>query len=91
MRLDILRVYAFGTGHIAELEMVLPEDQTVRWAHDRSLKLQKRIEQMDEVERAYVHCDYAARNVDEHDWELIRAQRLRRLRREKIEGGADGV
>mmetsp|Transcript_6769 Transcript_6769/g.16603 ORF Transcript_6769/g.16603 Transcript_6769/m.16603 type:complete len:408 (+) Transcript_6769:141-1364(+) len=72
MKLDIIRVYHFGTRFLVELEMVLPEDKTVKWAHDRSLKLQKLLEQQEDVERAYVHCDWKSRDEDEHDWEYIR-------------------
>ncbi|GAB5370686.1 hypothetical protein AAMO2058_001514600 [Amorphochlora amoebiformis] len=83
MRLDIIRVYHFGTRFLVEIEMVLPKDKTVKWAHDRSLKLQKLLEQHEDVERAYVHCDWKERQEDEHDWEYIRQkfqEKVRKLR-----------
>jgi len=83
MKLDIIRVYHFGTRFLVELEMVLPEDKTVKWAHDRSLKLQKLLEQQPDVERAYVHCDWKARDEDEHDWEYIRQKFTDKVRRLK--------
>ena len=46
--------------------------QTVREAHDISLALQQSIEQLSEVERAFVHVDYQAREgEDEHNAKLI--------------------
>jgi len=38
-----------------ELEVVLPAEMSVREAHDISLALQQSIEQLDAVERAFVH------------------------------------
>lgn len=81
MKLDILRAYHFGTRFLVEVEMVLPKDKTVKWAHDRSLKLQKLLEQIEDVERAYVHCDWKARDEDEHDWEHIRQKFKDKVRR----------
>lgn len=49
-----------------EVEVVLPEDMTVREAHDIGLSLQRKIEQLDSVERAFVHIDYLQRDYDEH-------------------------
>jgi len=83
MKLDIIRVYHFGARFLVELEMVLPEDKTVKWAHDRSLKLQKLLEQQEDVERAYVHCDWKTREEDEHDWEYIRQKFQEKVRRLK--------
>eukprot|EP00472_Partenskyella_glossopodia_P001177 CAMPEP_0197543676 /NCGR_PEP_ID=MMETSP1318-20131121/68369_1 /TAXON_ID=552666 /ORGANISM="Partenskyella glossopodia, Strain RCC365" /LENGTH=243 /DNA_ID=CAMNT_0043103031 /DNA_START=723 /DNA_END=1454 /DNA_ORIENTATION=- len=83
MKLDIIRVYHFGTRFLVEIEMVLPEDKTVKWAHDRSLKLQKLLEQQANVERAYVHCDWRERDEDEHDWEYIRQKFQDKVRKLK--------
>lgn len=35
-------------------------------AHDISLALQMKVEDLDVVERAFVHVDYRARGYDEH-------------------------
>ena len=46
--------------------------QTVREAHDISLALQQSVEQMPEVERAFVHVDWKGREgEDEHNYALI--------------------
>ncbi len=49
-----------------EVEVVLPRDMSVQMAHDISLSLQIKIEQLARVERAFVHVDYLHRDYDEH-------------------------
>jgi cation diffusion facilitator family transporter len=66
MKLDILRAYHFGTKYLVEIEVVLPAEMTVKLAHDIALQLQFKIEQLDQVERAFVHVDYQERDYDEH-------------------------
>lgn len=65
---DIIRAYHFGSRYLVELEVILPAEMTVRESHDISLSLQQSIEQLEEVERAFVHVDYSSRDIDEHDW-----------------------
>ncbi|KAF6263356.1 hypothetical protein COO60DRAFT_1490792 [Scenedesmus sp. NREL 46B-D3] len=48
------------------MEVVLPADMTVKDSHDISLDLQHKVEQMEEVERAFVHVDYMRRDGLEH-------------------------
>lgn len=46
--------------------------QTVREAHDISLALQQSVEQLEDVERAFVHVDWKGREgEDEHNYALI--------------------
>lgn len=66
MQADIIRAYHFGSNYLVEVEVILPEKMSVREAHDISLDLQKKIEEFDSVERAFVHVDYLARGYDEH-------------------------
>ncbi|KDO27538.1 hypothetical protein SPRG_06805 [Saprolegnia parasitica CBS 223.65] len=64
--LDIIRAYHFGNKYLVELEVVAPATMTVKQAHDISLQLQFKIEQLEDVERAFVHVDYQTRAYDEH-------------------------
>ena len=55
---------------------------TVRESHDISLALQQSIEQLDSVERAFVHVDWRGRDgEDEHNAEAIATK----IRREQLQ------
>jgi divalent metal cation (Fe/Co/Zn/Cd) transporter len=49
-----------------EMEVVLPGTMTVAESHDIALALQHKIEEMDDVERAFVHVDHLERDGLEH-------------------------
>ncbi|KAF1328629.1 Cation diffusion facilitator, partial [Globisporangium splendens] len=66
MSLDIMRAYHFGSKYLVELEVVVPADMTVKMAHDIALQLQFKVENLEDVERAFVHVDYKTRDYDEH-------------------------
>ncbi|TYZ63042.1 hypothetical protein PybrP1_010085 [[Pythium] brassicae (nom. inval.)] len=66
MALDIIRAYHFGSKYLVELEVVVPAEMTVKMAHDIALQLQFKVENLEDVERAFVHVDYKARDYDEH-------------------------
>lgn len=68
---DIVRAYHFGSNFMVEVEIVLPATMNVRESHDLALTLQMGIERLEVVERAFVHVDYEARLVDEHDWRFL--------------------
>ena len=60
-----------------EVEVVMAPETTLRESHDVCLLLQQDLETMDEVERAFVHADYAKRAAPEHAGDLIRRQKRR--------------
>ncbi|RLN94197.1 hypothetical protein BBJ28_00025221, partial [Nothophytophthora sp. Chile5] len=66
MTLDIVRAYHFGAKYLVELEVVVPAEMAVKTAHDIALQLQFKVENLNEVERAFVHVDYKSRDYDEH-------------------------
>lgn len=66
MSLDIIRAYHFGSKYLVELEVVVPAEMTVKMAHDIALQLQFKVENLEDVERAFVHVDYKTRDYDEH-------------------------
>jgi cation diffusion facilitator family transporter len=67
LTVDTIRAYNFGERFLVELEVVLPRHMTVVESHDIILELQQLIEQLEQVERCFVHVDYTNREEDEHD------------------------
>ncbi|CAF0794425.1 unnamed protein product [Adineta steineri] len=67
-KIDTVRAFYFGTSYLVEVDIVLPEDMLLKQAHDIGEGLQKKIEDLPEVERAFVHLDYEFDHhpADEH-------------------------
>jgi len=65
---DTVRAYHVSERIIAELDIILPEDMTLKEAHDIGESLQQKIEKLPNVERAFVHLDFEFdhRHYDEH-------------------------
>lgn len=55
---DTVRAYHFGANYLVEIDIVLPEDMALKESHDIGESLQHRLEQLEDVERAFVHNDY---------------------------------
>jgi hypothetical protein len=66
LSVDICRCYHFGPKFLVEMEVILPADMLLRETHDIGMSLQYKLENVPEVERAFVHIDYSAREYDEH-------------------------
>lgn len=66
VRVDKVLAYHFGVRFICEVDVVLPEDMPLKETHDIGESLEKRIEQLDNVERAFVHLDYEWTHKAEH-------------------------
>ncbi|XP_022734254.1 metal tolerance protein 9-like [Durio zibethinus] len=64
--IDTVRAYTFGSHYFVEVDIVLPEDMLLSKAHDIGEKLQKKLEQLPEVERAFVHIDFEFTHRPEH-------------------------
>ena len=71
MSVDVVRAYHFGKRFLVEIEVVLPKDMCVEDAHDIALELQKKVEKLHKVERAFVHVDYMTREENEHKQNLF--------------------
>ena len=63
---DTVRAYTVGTDLLAEVDIVLPEDMTLKEAHDVGETLQIKLESVPGIARAYVHLDYESRHLPEH-------------------------
>ncbi|KAI0201028.1 cation efflux family-domain-containing protein [Astrocystis sublimbata] len=64
--IDTVRVYHSGPRLIAEVDVVMNPDATLRDTHDVAEELQIKLEDLPDVERAYVHVDYETTHKPEH-------------------------
>ena len=58
MSVDTVRAYTFGVCYLVEVDIQLDAQMPLQEAHDIGESLQKKLELLDEVERAFVHLDY---------------------------------
>jgi cation diffusion facilitator family transporter len=66
IKVDTVRAYHYGTNFLVEVEIILPENMTVKESHDLSESLLRKLEKLPSVDRAFVHIDYEW-NHDPHD------------------------
>ncbi|KAF1966882.1 hypothetical protein BU23DRAFT_592945 [Bimuria novae-zelandiae CBS 107.79] len=62
-KVDTCRAYHAGQNYYVEVDIVMDEDMPLKVTHDVSQTLQRKLEGLADVERAYVHVDYE----NEHD------------------------
>lgn len=55
---ETVRAFHFGNNFLVEVDIVLPSDMTLSEAHNIGEPLQRKLERLQEVERAFVHLDY---------------------------------
>lgn len=65
-QIDTVRVYHSGPRLIAEVDVVMDPDETLRETHDVAEDLQIKLESLPDIERAYVHVDYETTHKPEH-------------------------
>ncbi|KAF3340149.1 metal tolerance protein 4-like protein [Carex littledalei] len=65
-RVDTVRAYTFGVLYFVEVDIELPEDLPLKEAHAIGESLQIKIEELQEVERAFVHLDFECSHKPEH-------------------------
>jgi divalent metal cation (Fe/Co/Zn/Cd) transporter len=63
LKIDTVRAYHAGEKFYAEVDIVMAEAESLKVTHDVSQTLQRKLEGLADVERAFVHVDYEA----EHD------------------------
>ncbi|ESR35506.1 metal tolerance protein 10 [Citrus sinensis] len=64
--IDTVRAYTFGAHYFVEVDIVLPEDMVLHQAHNIGETLQEKLEQLPQVERAFVHIDFEFTHRPEH-------------------------
>ena len=57
-KIDSVRAVHYGTRYFAEVDIGLPGAMPLAVAHDIGAELQTKLEDIDEIERAYVHLDF---------------------------------
>jgi divalent metal cation (Fe/Co/Zn/Cd) transporter len=57
-QIDTVRAFHFGISFLVEVEIILPELMTLKEAHDIGASLRDKLEQLPEVELAFVRLDY---------------------------------
>ncbi|KAG5556014.1 hypothetical protein RHGRI_006598 [Rhododendron griersonianum] len=65
-RVDTVRTYTFGVLYFLKVDIELPEDLPLKEAHAIGESLQIKIEELEEVERAFVHLDFECDHKPEH-------------------------
>ncbi|KAL7752828.1 hypothetical protein RI367_001831 [Sorochytrium milnesiophthora] len=66
LQVDTCKAYYLGSNLFVEVDIVLPPDMCLKDSHDIGESLQKRLESLKNVERAFVHCDYEFDHKPEH-------------------------
>ena len=66
--IDTVRVYHSGPRLIAEVDVVMMAEASLRDTHDVAEELQSKLESLPDIERAYVHVDYETTHKPEHAW-----------------------
>ena len=64
--IDTVRAYTFGSHYFVEVDIVLPGVMLLSQAHDIGEALQEKLEQLAQVERAFVHVDFEFTHRPEH-------------------------
>ncbi|KAM5356390.1 hypothetical protein ACJ41O_003036 [Fusarium nematophilum] len=64
--IDTVRVYHSGPRLIAEVDIVMDPTQSLQESHDVAEALQSKLEDLPDIERAYVHIDYETTHKPEH-------------------------
>ncbi|KAI0124357.1 hypothetical protein BJ170DRAFT_703673 [Xylariales sp. AK1849] len=64
--IDTVRVYHSGPRLIAEVDIVMNPEASLRDTHDVAEELQFKLEDLPDIERAYVHVDYETTHKPEH-------------------------
>ncbi|CDW60261.1 Cation efflux family protein [Trichuris trichiura] len=70
-RIETVLAYHFGTNYLVEVHVVLNENITLKEAHDISEGLQRKIEHLPYVERAFVHVDYEFEHRPEYEHKIV--------------------
>jgi cation diffusion facilitator family transporter len=66
--IDTVRVYHSGPRLIAEVDIVMNATSSLRDTHDVAEELQIKLEDLPDIERAYVHVDYETTHKPEHGY-----------------------
>ena len=69
--MDTVRAFHSGNDLFVEVHIVLPEDMPVKESHDIAETLQLKLEELQSVERAFVHIDYESTHNPESEHRIV--------------------
>ncbi|KAM0131630.1 hypothetical protein ACHAP3_005405 [Botrytis cinerea] len=58
LKIDTARAYSAGEKYYVEVDIIMRQEETLKVTHDVSQTLQRKLEGLADVERAFVHVDY---------------------------------
>ncbi|APA07471.1 hypothetical protein SS1G_01056 [Sclerotinia sclerotiorum 1980 UF-70] len=58
LKIDTARAYSAGEKYYVEVDIIMGQEETLKVTHDVSQTLQRKLEGLADVERAFVHVDY---------------------------------
>ena len=64
--IDTVRAWHSGPRLVVEVDVVMDPEQSLKATHDVAEELQMKLEDLPDVERAYVHVDYETTHKPEH-------------------------
>ncbi|VDP52216.1 unnamed protein product [Schistosoma margrebowiei] len=70
-QVDTIRAFHFGENFLVEVDIVLPKEMCLKEAHDIGEGLQKKLEKLETVERAFVHLDYEFSHRPETEHKIV--------------------
>ncbi|CAF3203017.1 unnamed protein product [Rotaria socialis] len=71
LKIDTVRAFYSGTLYLVEVHIVLPKDMILTESHDIGESLQNKIEDLPEVERAFVHVDHDYAHNPTHEHKVV--------------------
>ncbi|XP_060565759.1 uncharacterized protein LOC132724821 isoform X1 [Ruditapes philippinarum] len=69
--IDTVRAFHFGNNFLVEVDIVLPEEMSLKEAHNIGESLQQKLEKFKLVERAFVHLDYEIEHNPTEEHKMI--------------------
>lgn len=89
-KIDTVRAYHAGDKYYAEVDIIMDEGEPLKVTHDVSQTLQRKLEGLADVERAFVHVDYDFEHdvFDEHKalYEKTKPKTARKPLAERVRG-----
>jgi cation diffusion facilitator family transporter len=91
-KIDTVRAYHAGDKFYVEVDIIMDEEQSLKVTHDVSQTLQRKLEGLADVERAFVHVDYEAmHDVHEEHKALYVKRPPKKPLAERIQGRLSGI
>ncbi|KAE9972061.1 hypothetical protein BLS_004201 [Venturia inaequalis] len=86
LKVDTCRAYHAGEKYYVELDIIMDENAPLKLTHDVSQTLQRKIEGLEDVERAFVHVDYDEdHDPHEEHKRVTPARKAKRSLKERME------